>query len=467
MDAAELVFSGIVRQAELIRQGEVSSRELVEACLSRIDLLDTNVNAFRVVLDERALAEADQAEGRLKAGDARPLLGVPIAIKDNVDMAGEITTHGTHAHGGPATADAEVVARLRAAGAIPIGRTHLPELAIWGFTESSTYGITRNPWSLERTPGGSSGGSGAAVAAGMVGAALGSDGAGSIRIPAACCGLFGLKPQRDRIPLKPFLEHWHGLSVLGPLTRTVEDAALFLQVTAGGDSGPPPPERSFVEAARTSPGPLRIAMSFKAPVQGARLDDRVKRPVRDTADLLRSLGHTVSEVDPDWGTISNAVTVRYLRGIRDDVREMAHPDRLERRTRGIARLGALIHPALLERTRRAEAGQAARINAIFDHHDVLMTPVLLRPPVEVGRWEGRGALATVIGLASTFAGAFTSPWNVTGQPAASVPAGLDADGLPQSVQLIGRPNDEATLLSLAAQLEAERPWAQERPPTAG
>ncbi len=464
MDAAELVFSGIARQAQLIRQGEVSSRELVEACLSRIDLLDTEINAFRVVRPELSLAEADQAQARLEAGDEAPLLGVPIAIKDNVDMAGEITTHGTRAHGGPAAADAEVVTRLRAAGAIPIGRTHLPELAIWGFTESSTYGITRNPWSLERTPGGSSGGSGAAVAAGMVGAALGSDGAGSIRIPAACCELFGLKPQRDRIPLKPFLEHWHGLTVVGPLTRTVADAALFLQVTAGGENGPPPPEHSFVEAARTSSGHLRIAMSLKAPVQGARVDNRVKRPVRDTADLLRSLGHTVSEVDPDWGTISNSVTVRYLRGIRDDSAEMAHPERLERRTRGMARLGALIHPALLERTRRVEAAQAARVNAIFDDHDVLMTPVLLQPPVEVGRWEGKGALATVIGLASTFAGAFTSPWNATGQPAASIPAGLDANGLPQSVQLIGRPNDEATLLSLAAQLEAERPWAQLRPP---
>ncbi len=464
MDGADLVYAGIARQAELIRSETVSSRELVEACLARIDLLDTGINAFRVARGELSLAEADQADARTKAGEERPLLGVPVAIKDNVDMAGEVTTHGTRAHGGPATADAEVVARLRAAGAIPIGRTHLPELASWAFTESATYGMTRNPWSLDRTPGGSSGGSAAAVAAGMVGGALGSDGAGSIRIPAACCGLFGLKPQRDRIALRPFLEHWHGLSVLGPLTRTVADAALFLQATAGGEGGPPPPVPSFVEAAGTPPGPLRIAISLKAPVQGARVDERVKRPVHETADLLRSLGHTVTESNPDWGTIPNAVTVRYLCGIRDDAAEMAHPDRLERRTRGVARLGALIHPAVLERTRRAEAGQTARLNAIFGEHDVLMTPVLLQPPVEVGRWEGRGALATVIGLATTFAGAFTSPWNLTGQPAASVPAGLDADGVPQSVQLIGRPNDEATLLSLAAQLEAERPWAHLRPP---
>ena len=467
MDAAELVFAGIARQAELVRSGEVSSRELVEACLARIDRLDSQLNAFRVVFAERAVAEADQAQARLKAGEDRPLLGVPIAIKDNVDVAGEVTTHGTGAHGGPATEDAEVVRRLRGAGAILIGKTHLPELAIWGFTESATFGVTRNPWAPDRTPGGSSGGSAAAVAAGLVGAGQASDGAGSIRIPAACCGLFGLKPQRGRVPLAPLLEHWHGLSVIGVVTRTVADTALFLDVTAGpgetGASGPPPPPHPFMEAAPRPPGRLRIAVSTRPPLV-ARVEDSVREPLQRTAELLRSLGHEVRERDPDWGQIGNNVVARYLRGIHDDVEAMPHPRRLERRTRSMARLGKLVAPPLLRKALADEAADAARVNALFDDHDVLLTPVLVRAPVEVGRWEGRGALATLTGIASTFAGPFTSPWNATGQPAAAVPAGLDRDGVPQSVQLIGRPGDEATLLSLAAQLEAETGWPDLRPP---
>lgn len=471
MEASDLAFAGIARQAELVRAGELSARELVETCLARIERLDPQLNAFRIVLAERALAEADQAQARLRAGDERPLLGVPVAIKDNVDVAGELTTHGTRAHGGPVTEDAEIVRRLREAGAIVIGKTHLPELAIWGFTESATWGMTRNPWAPERTPGGSSGGSAAAVAAGMVGAGHASDGAGSIRIPAACCGLFGLKPQRGRVPLAPLLEHWHGLSVNGVVTRTVRDTALFLDVTSGAAPGgapsPPAPKRSFAEFTATPPGRLRIAVSSKPSLKPSvlgRVDDAVIRPLMNTADLLRSLGHQVSEQDPDWGTLGNNVTTRYLRGIHDDVVAMPHPRRLERRTRGMSRFGRLISPALLRKALADEQRHAARVRALFDDYDVLMTPVLSQPPVEVGRWEGRGALATLTGLATSFAGAFTSPWNALGQPAAAVPVGIDPDGLPQSVQLVGRPNDEATLLSLAAQLEAETNWPKNRPP---
>jgi amidase len=212
MDTVEIAFAGIARQAELIAGGELSSRELVELCLGRIERTQPRLNAFRVVFAERALMEADQADARRGAGDARmaqdgerlaqrPLLGVPIAVKDDIDVAGEVTAFGTNAHGAPARADAEVVHRLRAAGAVIVGKTNVPELCIWPFTESATFGATRNPWDLQRAPGGSSGGSAAAVAAGLVGAALGSDGAGSIRIPAAWCGLFGLKPQRGRVPM--------------------------------------------------------------------------------------------------------------------------------------------------------------------------------------------------------------------------------------------------------------------------
>src|SRR5438477_3569064 len=228
MDASELAYAGIARQAELIAAGELSARELVQVYLDRIGRYDWRLNAFRVVLAERARLQADQADARRGAGETRALLGVPIAVKDDIDVAGEVTAWGTNAHGAPAQADAEVVRRLREAGAVIIGKTNVPELTIWPFTESATFGVTRNPWDRQRAPGGSSGGSAAAVAAGLVGAALGSDGAGSIRIPSAWCGLFGLKPQRDRVPVAPKRAPWHGLSVNGVLTRSVADTALFL-----------------------------------------------------------------------------------------------------------------------------------------------------------------------------------------------------------------------------------------------
>src|SRR6185312_12312673 len=246
MDGSEIAFAGIARQAELIAAGELSSRELVELCLSRIEAAQPRLNAFRIVLAERALLEAGQADARRGAGGDRPLLGVPIAVKDDIDVAGEVTAFGSNAYGEPAPADAEVVRRLRAAGAVIIGKTNVPELCVWPFTETATFGATRNPWDLQRAPGGSSGGSAVAVAAGLVGAALGSDGAGSIRIPSAWCGLFGLKPQRGRVSLAPRPRAWNGLSVDGVLTRRVADTALFHDVASGAtdvdeDRAPPPP----------------------------------------------------------------------------------------------------------------------------------------------------------------------------------------------------------------------------------
>lgn len=467
MNGAELAFAGIARQAELVRAGEVSSRELVELSLGRIEWLDPKLNAFRVVLAERALAEADEADDHRATGDERPLLGVPVAVKDGVDVAGELTTLGTGAHGPPAGEDAELVKRLRAAGAVVIGKTHLPELALWPFTESATWGVTSNPWDIARTPGGSSGGSAAAVAAGLVGAASASDGAGSIRIPAAACGLFGLKPQRGRVSLMPDTEHWHGLSVSGTVTRGVADTALYLDAVSGPASGdadrPPPPPRPYAEAARTRPGKLRVAVSLRSPLP-ARLSDLARGAVRETAELLRSLGHHVRDRDPDWGFIGNNAFSRYLRGAHDDAARMARPERLELRTRHVARLGGLIHPATIGWMRRVEAAQAARVNALFDDSDVLLTATVTDPAVEVGRWEGRGALRTLAGVASGFGGPFTAAWNATGQPAASIPVGFTPAGLPLAVQLVGRPNDESTLISLAAQIEAERPWADRRPP---
>src|SRR4051812_46290046 len=227
MDRDDLAFAGVVGLAGQVREGQVSSQELVELFLDRIGRLDPALNAFRIVMAERALADAGQADARRRAGDSRPLLGVPMAVKDTEDLAGEVTRWGTAAFSEPAIRDGELVSRLRAAGAVFIGKTNLPELAIIGSTEGPAFGITRNPWDLDATPGGSSGGSAAAVAAGLVPAATASDGAGSIRIPAANCGLVGLKPQRDRIPLLPNTEHWYGMSALGFEARTVADSALL------------------------------------------------------------------------------------------------------------------------------------------------------------------------------------------------------------------------------------------------
>lgn len=466
MAGEDIAFAGAVAQAEMVRRGEISPTELVRLHLDRIERLDPRLNSFRVVLRERALLEAEQAEARRRGGDERPLLGVPIALKDSVDLAGELTTHGTDGFPEPAAADSEMVRRLREAGAIVVGKTLLPELAICGFTESATYGVTRNPWDPQATPGGSSGGSGAAVAAGLVPVASASDGAGSIRIPAASCGLFGLKPQRGRISLAPSVSDWNGLSVNGCLSRTVADTALWLDVTSGGSTepgAPAPPERPFAEAARTPPGKLRVAVSTAAAraVAPPTVDAEAREAVAEMARVLGSLGHETLERDPDWGGIGDNMVPRYLRGIAEDFAAVPEPGRLERRTRSMARLGRAIPDALFDRARDAAARDAERIERIFDDHDLLMTPVMGGTALPVRRWEGRGALWTLIGMSRFYP--YCVPWNHLGNPAMAVPAGFSPAGMPLSVQIIGRPAAEATLLSLAAQIEAERPWAARRP----
>jgi amidase len=348
-----------------------------------------------------------------------------------------------------------------------IGKTNVPELTQWPFTETATFGATRNPWDRQRAPGGSSGGSAAAVAAGLVGAALGSDGAGSIRIPAAWCGLFGLKPQRGRVSMAPRRRPWHGLSVNGVLARRVADTALFHDVASGtvetDQDTAPPPAVPFSVSASTPPGRLRIAYSTRVPPGVlSSLDGDAARAFQETVELLRSLGHELTERDPDYGPGGMAaVLVRYLRGIHDDAQSVAHPERLERRTRGMARLGGLIPRALLERNLAGEAQYTRRLNGVLEDHDVLLTPATAKPPPRVGQLEGRGAIWTLNVIGGMVP--YTGVWNVTGQPAASVPAGFGSDGLPRAVQIVARPNDEATLLSLAGQIEAERPWAQQRP----
>jgi amidase len=452
-DRRELAFAGVARQAELVRDGEVSPRELVETALERISRLDRRLNAFRVVFDERALLEADQAGGRARGGDDRPLLGVPIAVKDDMAVAGTPRVLGSHAHGPDEREDCELVRLLRAAGAIVVGVTRTPELTLWPFTETAHGGATRNPWDLDVTPGGSSGGAAAAVAAALVPASTASDGAGSIRVPAACCGLFGLKTQRGLVTTAPRCDVWTGFAVYGFLTRSVADSALLYEVATG---------RPFVAAAQRDPGRLRIALTTKIPPGVAvRLRPDQRRATEETAQLLRSLGHEVVERDPSYGLVGRNVVVRYFAGADAEARTMADRSRLERRTQRIVRAGAGAR-RLLRRALAAQEADTRRINRIFDDVDVVLSPTTSRAPLRIGAYEGRGAARTFNAAAGIVA--FNPVWNHVGNPAAAVPAGFDDRGLPLSVQLAGPPDGEETLLSLAGQLETARPWADARPP---
>jgi amidase len=456
MDRDDLAFAGLARHAELIAAGELTSRELTELFLVRIARLDPLLNAFRVVLGEQALAEADAADQRRGADE--PLRGVPVAIKDDVDIAGEVTAYGCDADPVPALADAEVVTRLRRAGAVILGKTHVPEMMATPFTESPTFGVTRNPWDPHRTSGGSSGGSATAVSAGLASAALGSDGAGSVRIPAACCGLFGLKPQKGRIPTAPEIEPHRGMAVFGPLTRTVADAAAFTDAIK--DGGP-----SLVAAAASPPGRLRVAISNGVAVPGLKADSEQLGAVESTAAVLRELGHDVSVREFDWGlTMGNRVLTRFVRGIGDKAQEIGHTERLSRRARGLARLGCAIPSRLADSAARAAADDGRRLNRIFEHADVVLTPMFTRRPPRVREYDGRPGLLTLVAMTrlAPYAGAF----NHTGQPAVSVPAGFTADGFPLGVQLVGPPDSEALLVSLSAQLEGVRDWAAHRPAVA-
>src|SRR5688572_10420612 len=314
---------GLADQAEALANGDVSSTELVTASLERIEATQGTLNAFRCTRAKGATAEAEECDRRIAAGERAPLLGVPIAIKDDTDIAGETTAFGCAGAFDEITEDSEVVRRLREAGAVIVGKTTTSEIGQWPFSESLGSGITRNPWDLDHTPGGSSGGAAAAVAAGLVPGAIGSDGAGSVRIPAAWCHLVGIKPQRGRISTWPHPESFMGLTCLGPLTRTVSDAALLLDAVAGNREGdlhrPDPPPSPYQDASREAPARLRIALSTAVPFSGApaRLDPEIRAATERMGGVLASLGHEVEEANPSYGLVGASFMPRSMGGIRE------------------------------------------------------------------------------------------------------------------------------------------------------
>jgi amidase len=453
-----------------LADGLTTSAELVERALARIEATQPTLNAFRVVRAERARAEAAEADRRLAAGERLPLLGVPVAVKDDVDVAGEPTAFGCAGPFPPKSRDCEMVRRLRDAGAVIVGKTNTPEVGLYPFTEGHAFGATRNPWSLDHTPGGSSGGSAAAVAAGIVPAAVGSDGAGSVRIPASWCNLVGVKPQRGRISTWPERESFNGLTCLGPLTRTVADAALMLDVLSGNHPhelhAPPPPCEPYSEAAAREPRRLRIALSLRHPYSAApvKLHPEIAAAVRRLGGVLANLGHTVVETDPSYGLMGLTLIARGEAGVHEWMTHVPDASLLDPRTRTTARIGGILSRTVLPLARRLEPLLQRRVGSIFHTADVLIAPTSASPPLPIGATAGLGSRATQ----QIIAGAcpYAWPWNVLGWPGVSVPAGLTDDGLPFGAQLLGPANSEPLLLSLAAQLERAERWHERVAPHA-
>jgi amidase len=402
----------------------------------------------------------------LAAGARRPLLGVPVAVKDDMEVAGEPTAFGCRGDFPPAVADAEAVRRLRAAGAVIVGKTNTCELGQWPFTEGPAFGDTRNPWHTGHTPGGSSGGSAAAVAAGLVPAALGSDGAGSVRIPAGWTHLIGIKPQRGRISTWPRGESFHGITVNGTLARTVADAALLLDAASGSHHRDPhrPAALTVADAVGRDPGRLRVALSLKPPFTAlpARLHPQIRTRIVQLADRLAALGHEVEEADPPYGQIGLAFLPRATAGIAERAREVPDPALLDPRTRGAARLGRLLGGVPLRAARRAEPVLQRRIGRFFASYDVILAPTTAAPPPLVGALHRLGG--TALDRAMIAACPYAWPWNVLGWPGVNVPAGFVDGGLPVGAQLLGPAGSELRLVSLAAQLESELRWHEQWPP---
>jgi amidase len=454
-----LAFLTATEQADLVRRRQVSPVELVETYLERIERIDPELNAYVTVCADEALAAA---AGDLPDG---PFRGVPLPIKDLNETAGIRTTFSSRAFADYVPDfDVSVVRRLKEAGFIVIGKTNTPELGITAVTESELNGACRNPWDTTRTAGGSSGGAGAAVAAGLAPAAHGSDGGGSIRIPASCCGIFGIKPARGRVSPAPYggLE---GFSTSGPLTRTVLDSAAILDVMAGYETGDPfwapPPERPFADEVGQDPGPLRIALTTSPPID-APVDPSCLAAVEDAARLLSELGHSVTEATPPWGAERLFSLFMRVWQVGPALYGEEASSRFEPMNRALVESAQKTTAVEYVQATAALRELARRIVGFFDDYDLLLTPTLAQPPVPIGALEDEDPWQQFRN-AGRFT-PFTQIANITGQPAVSVPLSWTDDGLPIGVQLVGRPAAEATLFRVSAQLEQARPWQDRRPP---
>ena len=458
----ELAFLSAVEQARLVRRGDVSSVELVELCLERIGRLDPSLNSFVTVCADEALAAARSMDET--RGDA-PFRGVPIAVKDLTATAGIRTTYSSRAFAeNVPDFDTAVVRRIRDAGFVIVGKTNTPEFGTVAFTESELNGATRNPWNTDLTPGGSSGGAAAAVAAGLVPIAHGSDGGGSIRIPASCCGLFGLKPSRGRVSNAPF-GSLEGLSGAGPMARSVTDSAHLLDILAGYEPGDPwwapPPEVPFAESIGTAPRRLRIAVTSTPPI-----DTPVHREclgaLETAAALLAELGHDVRAATPPWHEpelFTMFVTVWQTGPALYVVDEAL----LTPLNRGLVESARATSATDYARTVAALQAVARSIVGFWKDHDIVLTPTLALPPVPIGWQEAvDGAIPQL--MRNVEFTPFTAVANLTGQPAMSLPLHWTEEGLPVGVQAIGPPAGDALLLQLAAEVEAARPWSDRRPP---
>jgi len=452
--------------AARVRRGDVSAVEVVRAHLAHITAVEARVGAYRVLRTEAALAEAAEVDSRPDRARL-PLAGVPVAVKDNVAVTGEVATDGTALTGPPATADHPVVARLRAAGAVVVGITRVPELCVFATTDGPGT-VSRNPWDTALSPAGSSGGSAAAVASGGVPLAHGNDGLGSLRLPAAACGLVTLKPGRGTVPAQLGADSWSGMAENGALATTVADLALAHAVLADGAATEPPDDDGAA---------LTVALSTATPVPGARLDAEGRAALEAVAARLAAMGHTVVRRDPPVPLSAGlGVVARWFAGAADDAAHLGlDPRSLQPRTRSHARLGrwarraGLVRPAAAQRFRSAVVAWFAGSAAAADPGvDVLLTPVVTGPPLAARPWHERGWLANV--TANARWAPWVSAWNLAGLPALVLPAGLRSTGTPLAVQLVGPPGAETRLLWLAAELERHGPWRRHAPvfdPAAG
>jgi amidase len=446
------LFVSALDQAAAVRRGEVSALELVDAYLERIERLNPRLNAFWLVTPELAREQAARsADG--------PLAGATTTVKDLSPMAGYPLTFGSRAfQDNVPQVDAFVVERMKAGGAPILGRTTTPEFGSRPVTEFGLHGTTRNPWNPERTSGGSSGGAAAALAAGLCAWSHGSDGGGSVRIPASCCGLVGLKPSRGRISPGPLVgEGWAGLSTNGILTRTVDDAAAALDLLAGHLPGDPywaEPEGSYL---RERPQVVRLRLGFQATAESG-VDSEIQDLVRRVAGCLEELGHDVEERGPDngpfrspFGVLSAAGTAGY------PVSDVSLLDPINVRMIDASRRFTAADYVQAVNTIR---NHSRVVLSFWDDHDLLVTPTLTQPPYPIGSFADPEQATS---LAMDWI-TFTMPYNCTGQPAISLPLGMNSDGLPLGVQLVGPPRGEMRLLAAAAQLEAAMPWHDRRPP---